>query len=224
MSEKKLAQIEVRAIRTKEAGTFERLLCQLLIRANASDGLKKIELMCQAYYRAKPLLPQNPIQINEDEVEIIHKVVTGLKYATRYSLSAGGRQYIQVSWPFKPFKESFDRYIAPWGDEIILQYYAYIGGGMPYEIEEAEKKFIDYLDGLERHMYFFCITMGMERHGGKLSESGFDRVCGQFIVWAMPKVEEWYLELTKLVDPSLFDQIFRTMFAGEKKTTEKEEE
>ena len=71
-------------------------------------------------------------------------------------------------------------------------------------------------------MYFFCITGGMERFYAKLSESGYDRLCNQFLVWAMPKVDEWYLELTKLVDQSVFDSIFRTMYGGERKP-EKEE-
>mgnify|MGYP001148243881 CR=1 FL=1 len=220
MSEKKLPPVEVRALRGKEAGTYERLLCQLLIRANASDGLKKIELMCQAFNRGKSMLPQNPIKIDEGQVEIIEKVVTALRNATPHTMISG-RQYYQIGWPFQiiPSKEAYERYIAPWHKNLIIQYYPYIGTCNVNQVEEIEKKWEEYLSTLEPELYFFCITAGMERWGAKLSESGLDTLINQFKVWAMPIVDEWFIELSKLVDTSVFTEIFRTMY-GEKKPEE----
>lgn len=36
----------------------------------------------------------------------------------------------------------------------------------------------------------------------------------------MPKVDEWYFELTKLVDQSVFNEIFRAMYAKPKEEEE----
>jgi len=108
MSEsKKLPPIEMRALRRAEGGTYERLLCQLLIQANSAEGLRKIEKMCQAYYRAKSMLPQNPVKMDENDVEVISKVVVALRHPTYYSVDSGHR-YIVVSWPFAPTQENFE--------------------------------------------------------------------------------------------------------------------
>lgn len=219
----KFPPIEVRALRRKEEGTFERLLCQLLIQANSSEGLIKIEKMCQAFYRAKNMLPQNPTAIKEDEVEIIFGVTTALNNVVVCSLPHSAEQsFCKILWGFKQNKENYERFIKPWNkSDYRLVYYPYIGDC--YNWEELYKDAKEYFSKLNDVDYFFLITTGQQGSYGLLTKSSYHSLKNWFIVWAMPKVDGWFMELSKLVDQSVFDSVLKTMYGAKEKEKEPEE-
>ena len=175
MSEKKkgLPPIETRALRTRKEGTFERLLCQLLISSNNSEGLKKIEKMCEAYQRAKSMLPQNPGKIDEKEVEIIYTVVTTLRNTSFHNISNRFGRFVKIMWPFDYTTENYDKFIRPWRKTVAgLVYYPYVGGGNPIQIENRIKEYNDFIGTLGEISRFFTLTAGVLATGGLLCEPG----------------------------------------------------
>jgi hypothetical protein len=219
----KFPPIEIRALRRKEEGTFERLLCQLLIRANSSEGLQKIELMCQAFYRAKSMLPHNPVEIKEEEVEVIYAVTTALNHVAT-DASDRSYSYCKIMWSFDLTPENYKRFIAPWRlSKANMTYYPCILVNFTAVIEEHVKKIEEYLTALTQPDYFFCITTGRLCTGGLLTRSSCQMLTNEFVVWAMPKVDMWFMELSKLVDQSVFDSVLKTMY-GTAKEKEKEQE
>ena len=219
----KFPPIEVRALRRKEEGTYERLLCQLLIRANSSTGLEKIDLMCQAFFRTKSMLPHNPVEIKEDEVEVIYTVCTALANVVVCSLPHSSEgSYCKIMWAFKQDRENYERFIKPWNkSEFRLVYYPYIGND--YKWEENYEKARKYFDSLDDVNYFFCITTGRHGNSGLLTKSSYHSLKNWFIVWAMPQVDGWFMELSKLVDQSVFDSVLKTMYGAKEKEKEPEE-
>ena len=212
----KFPPIEVRALRRKTEGTFERLLCQLLIRANSSEGLKKIELMCQAFYRAKTMLPHNPVEIREEQVEIIYAVSAALNNVVVCSLPQTSEgSFCKVMWSFRQNPENYEKYIEPWNkNNYRLAYYPFIGNS--YNWEEVFNESKEHFDGLNNVDYFFSITTGQYGSRGLLTKSAYHSLKNWFIVWAMPKVDGWFMELSKLVDQSVFDSVLKTMYSGTK--------
>ena len=227
MSEKekkgKFPPIEVRALRRKEEGTFERLLCQLLIQANGSDGLPKIEKMCQAFYRAKSMLPQNPSRIKEEDVEKIYAVATALNNVVICSLPHSSEgSYCKILWAFKQDRENYDRYIKPWNkSDKRLTYYPYIGNA--YNWEKLWQQAREQIESFDDVHYFFCVTTGQNGVYGLLTKSSYYSLKNWFLGWAMPKVDGWFMELSKLVDQSVFDSVLKTMYGTKEKEKEPEE-
>jgi len=128
MSERKqLPPISVRALRTKESGTYERLLASLLISANNSwDPLKKIQKMCEAVFVAKQMLPENPGNLDVDSAQSLHAVSTALdsvepdKYVTSW-WQGKPYQWVErysIPWGFAKTKENFDTHIKSWFKEL----------------------------------------------------------------------------------------------------------
>lgn len=217
--------IEVRALRTKQAGTYERLLCQLLIASNNAEPLTKIRKMCEAMLRAKTI-PQNPIKINEEEVEVIHAGVTAFRDTYHGVTKSDQVSWVEISWPFETTDENYKKYVAPWRLVTSLKYFPLLGyHGHDFEevYDRNAKFFTEIRKERGEAQYFFTITTYVYSrcNAGALTESAFRKLRSQFITWALPKVEEWYLELTKLVEPSLFDFMFRMMYEQEKKSGEK---
>lgn len=219
----KFPPIEVRALRRKEEGTFERLLCQLLIRANSSTGLEKIDLMCQAFYRAKSMLPHNPTEIKEDEVEVMYNVSTALNNVVICSLPHSSEgSYCKIMWGFKQNNENYEKFIRPWNkSDLRLIYYPYIGDGSNWE--ELYKNAKEHINSLDDITYFFLVTTGQHGVYGLLTKSSYHSLKNWFIVWAMPKVDGWFMELSKLVDQSVFDSVLKTMYGAKEKGKEPEE-
>ena len=223
MSEEKKSKfppIEIRALRRKEQGVFERLLCQLLIRANSSEGLAKIELMCQAFYRAKTMLPHNPTEIKESDVEVIYGVCVALNSVVICNLPTSSEgSYCKILWGFKQNPENYERYIKPWNkNDYRLVYYPFIGDCYNWEqIYEDAKQYFDKLNEVD---YFFFVTTGQYGSRGLLTRSSYFSLKNWFIIWAMPKVENWFMELSKLVDQSVFDSVLKTMYASKEREKE----
>jgi hypothetical protein len=219
----KFPPIEIRALRRKEEGTFERLLCQLLIRANSSEGLQKIELMCQAFYRAKTMLPHNPVEIKEDEVEVIYAAATALANVVVCPLPTSSEgSFYKILWSFKRTPENYERFIRPWNkSDYRLVYYPFIGDC--YNYEELYNKAEEYFNKLNDIDFFFLITTGQKGSYGLLCKSSYHSLKNWFIVWAMPKVDGWFMELSKLVDQSVFDSVLKTMYGAKEREKELEE-
>jgi hypothetical protein len=221
----KFPPIEIRALRRKEEGTFERLLCQLLIQANSSEGLPKIEKMCQAFYRAKPMLPHNPVEIKEDTVEVIYTVARALNHVIFCNLSDSSEgSFCKIMWSFDLNSDNYKRFIEPWRQaKVDVTYYPYIGGGYEAVVREEIARIEKQLKSLNNTEYFFCITMGRLGSGGLLTKSSCQHLTNQFVVWAMPQVDEWFMELSKLVDQSVFDSVLKTMYGAKEREKELEE-
>jgi len=233
----------IRALRGPKRGILEHSLCQHLALAITSEPLRKIRLICEAAF----LLDEKTwkeIGINEDDLDVLYRVAL----AFINSANENRRYYDQVipiwtvSWSFnKPADdlELYRRYIQPWCSKYTLEYFSCVMNKSDLkrflQAEEAMRKTEAELEELRRNgctdksllsklelkleycyaVFFFVVTR-------YLSKQCFNELANMFISWGLPKAQQIFACLSRLVEPALFEEMLG-LYRGRAREAEREE-
>ena len=208
---RKLKPIEQRALRRKEEGIFERLLCQKLISSNNADALDKILKMAEAVYMHNGKL-QN---VNKDEVDTLYTVALVFKHAYHYR--DGRTECASMTWGFQPTKKNYERYITPWR-KVSVRYFTFWPVKDPWHgreydeaVEDMQQK-LATMKGSPEDLKFFMITTNAFGNAATMAEVSFKVLLNEFVMWSIPKVQAWYESLASKIDKDIFDSVLKTMY------------
>ena len=218
MSERKLKPIETRALRRKEEGIFERLLCQKLISSNNADALDKIIKLAEAVFMHNGQLKD----IDKTEVDMIYQIALAFKHSYPYK-RRDGNEFCYMTWGFEESQANYERYITPWKQMGSLRYRTYWpqkphwAAGHTYEVAYEEEmaeieRILALLKSDTEYQQFFGITSGHYGSRAAFPYQYFMRLRNQFVMWAIPKVQAWYASLASTIDKDIFDSVLKTMY------------
>lgn len=182
------------ALRSQRRGTYQQLLCQILISSVTSKPLKKISSICQAAM-TEPDLEKHGI--NPEFIDVASNVATGFQRTIHMHL--GSVYFCNISWPFELTEQNYIRYINPWHHGPLL-FYPYLGQEWlaNQRREEVEKQLAKF----PQWKYFFMVTTRVN-----LTDNSYQTLLGQFTSWALPQIMQVFRELSKLVQPSLYKEM-----------------
>ena len=220
--EEKFQKFVSDTVRGPKKGVYEHLLAQHLALAVTSYPLKKIQYICEACFMISEE-ERVKQEIDMEDIDIIHKVCMSFANSVNEKLFDDMlyRRLIEVSisWAFGETVENHRKYIKPW----IVHTPEYYRNAVPeyqYErladleeqIEEAVRKikkaqndpeFREKCEA-ERINVFFIISK-------YLSQRSFMNLQSDFVVWALPKIQQVYAKLARLVPPRLLRETMSLM-------------
>lgn len=182
------------ALRSQRRGTYEQLLCQILIQSVTSKPLKKISSICEAAMTDPDLEKHG---INSEFIDIASNVATAFERTVHMRL--GSDYFCYISWPFELTEKNYIRYIKPWRHGALL-FYAYLG--REWSADQRKQEIEEHLAKLPHWQFFFTVTTRVN-----LADTTYQTLVGQFISWASPQIMKVFRELTKLVQPSLYKEM-----------------
>jgi hypothetical protein len=179
------------ALRRTRPGSYEHLLCQHLIRSVASEPLEKIRLVSEAAY----MVPDTPV--DRDTLEALYNVVTSLIRSRQDIVNPykTGDWHSTITWGFQRTKKNFEKYINPWmksWDGIAW---------IRFDTKEKSEWFINLEWGATK---FYKGT-------SRIYISGLAIIESRFITWAIPQIMTMFEQLSKLVNPDLYDSMLEKM-------------
>ena len=188
-------------IRRPTKGSWESLLAQHLIQSVNAPALQKLRLICEAAFMAEDKAKGLDMEL----LDVTYQVTTGLQQTK-------DKEWIWIPWPFDPSKNNYDRYIKPWRRQSTR--YFRFNSTCHAESDDKEKR-LHELKG-NKAAEFFYWTDGIH-----LSGSTFQVLVSEFTRWALPRMMMVFSELSKLVDPELYQSILYA-FSGRKQREETE--
>ena len=218
----------VKALRGPKRGILEHSLCQHLALAIASQPLRKIRLICEAAYLLDEKTREE-IGISNDDLEVIYQVCLGFVNATHATVPSfySNIEVWSVNWGFIKKRreiEIFRRYIAPWfSDRTIQLFEVAMSEKEAKEFLEIKKKAREAYANLEKlrgegcndgevlkrleveWKHYYAVGFFMAVH--YLTKQSFNELTSMFIGWALPKVQQIFACLSRLVEPTLFEEM-----------------
>ena len=176
------------ALRRNKLGSYEQLLCQHLIKSVASDPIEKIRLVAEAAY----MVPDTPV--DTEILDIIYGVVTSF-IGTEIIITNPELFFGKIAWGFSLTDINFEKYISPW----------FKGFGRLFLVSRTSntKKLEEMEDG---SIKFWNMTAY-----SKLFPTSVEYLKTTFLVWAIPQIMVMFEQLSKLVNPVLYDSILDKM-------------
>ena len=176
------------ALRRNKLGSYEQLLCQHLIKSVASDPIEKIRLVAEAAY----MIPDTPV--DTEILDIIYSVVTSF-IGTEIIITNPDLFFGKIAWGFKLIDENFEKYIRPWFKGFSRLF-------LLSRVKNSDQ--IEELDDGPRK--FWSMTAYSQ-----IYPTSVEYLKATFLVWAIPQVMVMFEQLSKLVNPDLYDSILDKM-------------
>ena len=177
------------ALRMRQKGSFETLLAQHLAVAIPSDPLTKIRLISEACY----MIPKGKLDIDMALVETVYlSCISFLN--TRVN-----RESVKISWGFQQTAKNYQRFVEPWHRAFPMFFVCDTA-------DESEKKRNVLNQATTKAERFFLFTCNLD-----LSVGSYQILKVQFITWAIPKVMEFFEQLSKLVDPDTYKEMLAVL-------------
>jgi len=186
------------AIRAPRAGAYEHLLSQFLASAVVvTDPLKRVKIVCEAAL----MIPesQRNLDISYEKIEVLNIVANALLNKTTMKLPDGSA-YVSIPWGFKLVEENFQKFVKPW-DKHNLTYY-------PVLLKKQAEIEWDYR-GIPtvKKIFYDPYWRWFFEASGCLTVAGYNNLKNSFAAWAIPQVQLYLAELTRVVSPGLYGQI-----------------
>ena len=176
------------ALRRNKLGSYEQLLCQHLIKSVASEPIEKIRLVAEAAY----MIPDTPV--DTETLDVIYSVVTSF-IGTEIIIQNPELFFGKIAWGFGLTNENFEKYIRPW----------FKGFGRLFLVARGTNS--DEIEAMEKGpKKFWTITAY-----SKVFPTSVEYLKATFLVWAIPQVMVMFEQLSKLVNPDLYDSILEKM-------------
>lgn len=204
------AQFVTSAMRAPRQGIYEHLLSQFMAQAVlVTDPLKRIKLVCEAALMV-PERDRENLAIDYEKIEVLYAIANSLLNQAVRSDQLARDAVVSIPWGFIPNEENFKKYVAPWYNVHLIEYWApllkhcvklrYDSYGFPHVVSISE----------EPAWFFFydvsiCLTI-----------TAYNRLKNAFAAWAIPTVQAYLAELTQIVSPSLYAEILGLTTRGKK--------
>lgn len=182
------------ALRSQRRGTYQQLLCQILIQSVTSKPLKRISSICQAAMTEPDLKKHG---INPEFIDIASDVAIAFERTIHMHL--GSVYFCYISWPFELTEKNYIRYIEPWRHGDLL-FYPYLG--QEWFADQRKEAIEEQLATFPHWKFFFTVTSRVN-----LTDNTYQTLLGQFTSWALPQIMQVFRELSKLVQPSLYKEM-----------------
>ena len=176
------------ALRRNKLGSYEQLLCQHLIKSVASEPIEKIRLVAEAAY----MVPSTPV--DEEILDIIYSVVTSF-IGTEIIITNPDLFFGKIAWGFQLTDENYEKYILPW----------FKGFGRLFLTNRAPNS--EKIEEMENSPLKFWNMTAFS----KIFPTSVEYMKTTFLVWAMPQIMVMFEQLSKLVNPDLYDSILEKM-------------
>ena len=191
-------------------GAKEQIISSLLVRANlASDGRKKVKLICEAAM----LVEDKENKIEKSLIEDLYMVANSLEAATKDKWNG-----VTIPWSFPTTEENFIKLIKPW-NKIKLSYFLaltptarniinpwefnYIDSNARQQVENAVYK---KMKELAEHERFFEVT------GGALPESSLLALKNEFVQYTLTKLMPIQVLIAEKISPNVYRDAFSLIY------------
>lgn len=201
VSEDKLATFVSSAIRSPKAGAYEQLLSQFLASAVVvTDPLKRVKIVCEAALMI-PEDEREDLAIDYDKIEKLNAVANAM--LNRSKRTVQDLTVVGIPWGFALTKKNFEKYIKAWFQGVgsywpfLMRKHVEIGRTIfgnpdPFNVKKITKN--------PFWSFFFeashCLTA-----------EGFNSLKNSFSAYAIPIVQTYLAQLTRVVSPGLYSQI-----------------
>ena len=224
------------AIRKPKEGIYEHLLSQFLASAVVvTDPLKRVKILSEAALMV-PEVQRKGLGIDYELVEVLNSVANALLVPVVKKLH-NGIEYVSIPWGFEKNEANFDRYIKPWLNcnfsywpQLIRQHvetyqvwYCIRCHSVLAEVKWPSKqkakfprrcpecgrelnkyrrysRIVNYVVDSPYWSFFFEAS-------GCLTVNGYRDLRNAFARWAIPKVQLFMAELSRVVRPELYSDI-----------------
>ena len=180
------------AFNPERSSTFsasERIMCSFLIESLNATPLNSIIYIT----RAVMMLPDEKAQqykINHEEVKTLFSISERLVYASKH-IQESGLSRIKIDFSSLDFK----KHILPWVKMNAYDYY------VPKDNVDPEKTDLE----IETLTPFDKIVYSTKH----LTDTGYQHMCSDFLMYAIPKAQSWSYVLTTMISPDTYTDMLK---------------
>jgi len=194
--EEKFEQFASKALRLNRRGSFEQMLANHLVLAVNADVLHKLRLTLEGAY----MVDLDKIKVDRESLDRLYALTISF-LNTNYKTD-----FITVSWLFTETEENYAKFIQPWMRHIPLTF----SSCTEFERQKKQKKLEESPSEWQK---FFLITKELNLH-----YSSFSLLRGLFLRWALPQVMTIFEELSRQVDPAIYQEVLTGIKGGKAKS------
>jgi hypothetical protein len=192
------AEFMLSARHAPRQGIYEHLLSQFLAQAViVTDPLKRVKIVCEAAFMI-PEAERSDLAVDYEKIEVLNVVANALLNPTNIKIDFG--DLVSLSWGFNESEENFSKFVTPWAICRINYWPTFLKTHVKMHRDYYNRIVVDEIIRNPLWSWFFDAT-------SCLSTDGYASLRNNFAAWAIPQVQLYLAELTKMVSPNLYNQI-----------------
>lgn len=163
-----------------------------------TDPLKRVKVVCEAALMVNEKERSN-LAIDYGQIEILNAIANAfLNVAVRrYD---GGVDLFVIPWGFLPVEENYQKYVKPWFNCAPVFWSLFLSKHAEFGRDSYNRPYVKKIITDPLWSFFFDAS-------NCLSADGYNNLKNSFSAWAIPIVQQYLAELTRVVSPSVYGEV-----------------